>query len=125
MSDESIVHIVNTVASILTALISAAVAVFVARLNRQTAEAAIEVKEVKTTLQEAAVKVAEVKEVLKEKSSKDDEKFASVVAKVETITAKVEEVNLATNGMKAELVEEVRKASFAQGVKSEMERKNP
>jgi hypothetical protein len=41
------------------------------------------------------------------------------------VVAKVEEVHLATNGMKADLVEEVRKASFAQGVKSETNKHGP
>lgn len=38
------------------------------------------------------------------------------------VLKRVEEVHAATNGMKAELVEEVRKASFAAGVKSESDR---
>jgi len=36
--------------------------------------------------------------------------------------AKVDEIHRATNGMKAELVEEVRAASFARGVKSETDK---
>ena len=35
---------------------------------------------------------------------------------------RIEEVHLATNGMKKELVDEVRSASFARGVKSETDK---
>jgi hypothetical protein len=38
---------------------------------------------------------------------------------------KIEQVHLATNGMKTELVNEVRAASFAKGVKSEKDKGDP
>lgn len=46
-----------------------------------------------------------------------------VKAEVIDVKAHVHKVEAATNGMKTELVNEVRKASFAQGVKSETDKK--
>ncbi len=93
------------------AIIAALLAAYMEWSRRKTADkvaaAAIKVEEVKETLHVAAIKVEEVKEVLKEKTSKDEEQFASVAAKVDTVAAKVEEV---------------RKAGFAQGVKSETDK---
>lgn len=42
--------------------------------------------------------------------------------KIDIVKAHVEKVEKATNGMKTELVEEVRRASFAKGVKSETDK---
>jgi len=42
--------------------------------------------------------------------------------KIEIVHSHVEKVERATNGMKAELVKEVREASFAKGVKEEKDR---
>lgn len=64
-----------------------------------------------------AKRVAEVKDKLVETTTAQDEKLVA-------ISVQVEEVHRATNGMKTELVEEVRKASFAQGVKSEVDKEH-
>ena len=42
--------------------------------------------------------------------------------KIETVHALTKQVQTETNGMKAELVKEVREASFAKGVKSETDK---
>lgn len=49
-------------------------------------------------------------------------KVDGVKAHVEQVATTVERVAVETNGMKTELVEEVRKASFAKGVKSETDK---
>ncbi len=57
----------------------------------------------------------EVKTTLEQTNAKQREQH-------QTVVAGVEEIKKATNGMKHELVEEVRKASFARGEKSEKDR---
>lgn len=47
---------------------------------------------------------------------------AGVKEHVERVATTVERVAVETNGMKTELVEEVRKASFAKGVKAEADK---
>lgn len=48
--------------------------------------------------------------------------FVVTLRKVDGVKAHVVKVETATNGMKAQLVDEVRKASFAKGVKSETDK---
>ncbi len=64
---------------------------------------------------DAAEKVAKVAEDLEKNEAKHSDLIVGV-------SKQVEEVHRATNGMKKELVEEVRQASFAQGVKSEQDK---
>jgi len=66
--------------------------------------------------------VARVKTDLAAADLKSDAHRNALAAALGAVAAQVEEVHAATNGMKAELVEEVRKASYAKGVKEEKDR---
>lgn len=62
-----------------------------------------------------AMKVADVERTLADTSG-------IIANKIDTLDERVEVIHKATNGMKKELVDEVRKASYAKGVKSEVDR---
>lgn len=95
------------------AAIGAVVTIVLAWMAQRTKDA------VEKTGKDAADKVDEVKVDLLEANKAADKKMESEFSAVKTA---VEEVHKATNGMKHELVEEVRKASFAAGEKSEKDK---
>lgn len=55
-------------------------------------------------------------------SSRNSRKIETVTAHIEKVETKVDKVATEANGMKTELVAEVRAASFAKGVKSEADK---
>lgn len=55
-------------------------------------------------------------------SHRNERRLGVVDAKVETVHNLTKQVQVETNGLKDDLVKEVRKASFAEGVKSEVDK---
>lgn len=101
MSDTVVLGIVTGVLTFLGVLFNGIMAYLLARLNKKADTAVVEVLAVKETLATTTAEQSKVAAVQSEK---------------------LNHVIQLTNGMKSELVDEVRKASFAQGEKSEKEK---
>ena len=92
------------------AIIAGAVTIILAWMNQRTKRA------VEKVADDAASHVETVKETLEKKSQEE-------ANTIQTLAQKVEEVHIATNSIKDELVQEVRKAALLQGAKDERESK--
>lgn len=118
MSNESIAII----AGVLYAVLKLAEKVYDDwRLDKSAKKIADKVEAVKT---DAATSAGEIKTALQRTNEKQGAQTKAFGDRLNDISEQIDGVHALTNGMKTELVNEVRKSSYAAGVKSETDKEN-
>lgn len=117
MSDQVQLAVVGLLVVLAQGVIGLVMLVAKEYFDRKRAEAAaVKVEAVRVEAAKAATKAHTVSIAMTEVA-------AAQQRQIRGVSEQVEEVHKATNGMKAQLVDEVRKASFAAGEKSEQNKK--
>lgn len=117
MSDQVQLAVVGLLVILANGVIGLVMLVAKEYFDRKRAEAAaVKVEAVRIEAAKSATKVQSVATTLYEVT-------AAQKAQIKGVSEQVQEVHDLANGMKAELVEEVRKASYAAGAKSETDKR--